>query len=213
MFHFYRTPSLLRLLFKDIHWSIPTAGKEIYLTFDDGPIPGLTEYVLDQLQSYDAKATFFCVGDNIRKYPQIFRKVIDGGHRVGNHTFNHWRAWQHSEKIYLENVSKCQGIINNEIGEQNSPLFRPPYGQITKKLIHALKEKYEIIMWDVLAYDFSDKHKKEKSLKKAIASAGPGSIVVFHDNYKAEHKLKHMLPGFLNYFSDLGYRFKKLPII
>lgn len=210
MVHFYRTPRALSLLFNDLMWKISTKDKEVFLTFDDGPIPGLTEYVIDQLNDYNAKATFFCVGDNIRKYPQIFKMLIENGHGIGNHTYNHLKAWKVNSNTYIENVFKCQDIIKDTIGKDEVTLFRPPYGQITMKLINTLKNDFEIVMWDVLAYDFSKKHTSEKSLHRTISSTGPGSIIVFHDNYKAEDKLKYMLPRFLSHFTDSGYKFKKL---
>ncbi len=210
MIRFYRIPQIFRFLSRHLHWRIPTCEKEIYLTFDDGPIPYLTEYVIDQLAVFDAKATFFCVGDNIRKHPEVIQKVIEGGHSIGNHTYNHLKAWSTDFTEYLDNVSRCDQIIkeNTKISEQK--FFRPPYGQITRKAIAALKEDFKIIMWDVLTYDFDLGQSAEKSLSKAIRSTNPGSIVVFHDNYKAEEKLRYMLPRYLEHFSDLGYKFKKL---
>lgn len=210
MIQFYRTPGILRLLANDLIWKIPVSNKEIFLTFDDGPIPGLTEYVLQELRTYKAKATFFCVGDNIYKHPEIFEKVIDQGHAIGNHTFNHLKAWTAEKNQYLLNVDKCQQIIQRKYQIEPKPFFRPPHGQITRKLISDLKDQYKIIMWDVLSYDFSTTQSPEQSLKKSIHKTRPGSIVVFHDNYKAESKLKFMLPGYLKHFSNLGYSFKKL---
>ena len=211
MIHFYRTPQIIRLLSKHLHWKIATNEKEIYLTFDDGPIPYLTPYVIDQLNEFDAKATFFCVGDNIRKHPEVFRKILEGGHAIGNHTYNHLKAWSTDLNEYLENVSKCRQIIEKGDQSHGQLSFRPPHGQITRKTISALKNEYKIIMWDVLAYDFDKRHSAEKSLRKVIKSTRPGSIVVFHDNYKAEDKLKYMLPRYLQHFSELGFKFKKLP--
>ncbi len=195
---------------KHLYWRIPVSENEIYLTFDDGPIPRLTEYVLDLLEAFDAKATFFCVGDNIRKHPEIFRKVIESGHSIGNHTYHHLKAWSTDFNKYLDNVFKCEQIIKGNTKTSGQKFFRPPYGQITRKAVSALKGDYKIIMWDVLTYDFDNRQSAEKSLSKAIRSTNPGSIVVFHDNYKAEEKLKFMLPRYLQHFSDLGYKFKKL---
>lgn len=208
--HFYRTPYILTLLSNYLLWKVPTTSKEIYLTFDDGPIPQLTEYVLDLLKEFGAEATFFCVGDNIKKHPEIFCEVLKQGHAVGNHTFHHLKAWSTNNKSFLENVEKCDSMIN-DTGNEPSSLFRPPHGQISPKLINDLKNGHKIIMWDVLTYDFNKQHPPEFSLKKAIQKTRPGSIVVFHDNYKAEKKLKYMLPRYLEHFSDLGYEFKKLP--
>jgi peptidoglycan/xylan/chitin deacetylase (PgdA/CDA1 family) len=191
-------------------WKISTLNPEIYLTFDDGPIPQLTEYVLETLAQYDAKATFFCVGENIFKYPQICRKVVNGGHIIGNHTFNHVNGWSIKNEEYFLNIEKCQSFINQFQDPVDKPLLRPPYGKISKDQIHKLKEVYQIIMWDILTYDFDNSHSSQKSLKRIITASRPGSIVVFHDNYKAEKKLKFMLPRFLEHFKGKGYDFKKL---
>jgi len=209
--HFYRTPGILRLLSKQLHWKMPVEEKELFLTFDDGPVPGLTEFVLQQLNKYNAEATFFCVGDNIRKYPDIYNSILDHGHETGNHTYNHLRAWSTDQEHYLLNVKKCQEIIDKHGDKKARPLMRPPHGHITRKLISELKHQYKIVMWDVLTYDFDAKHSPEAGLKKSIRKTRPGSIVVFHDNYKAESKLKFMLPRYLAHFNELGYKFKKLP--
>jgi peptidoglycan/xylan/chitin deacetylase (PgdA/CDA1 family) len=210
LLHFYRTPPFFKFFSKHLEWKIKTDKKEIFLTFDDGPIPGLTPYIVDQLEEFGAEATFFCVGDNVTKFPEIFKLVVEGGHAVGNHTFNHLKAWSTSMTAYLENVQKCQGVLIENGLASGRPLFRPPHGQITPRSINALKQTYRIIMWDVLSYDFSKTHSAEKSLDKIIKMTRPGSIVVFHDNYKAEEKLKYVLPKYLRHFSELGYRFKKL---
>lgn len=208
--HFYLTPAILRFVSRKLQWRCSGENNEIYLTFDDGPIPVLTPYILEELEKYQAKATFFCVGDNIRKNPKIFEEVVDAGHAIGNHTFNHLKAWRHSSLDYFDNVKKCQLLIDQNLPSRLPPLFRPPYGQITRKLISQLGKQYQIVMWDVLSYDFSNDHTPSKSLKKIQKYTRPGSIVLFHDNYKAEEKLRFMLPRYLRYFHDLGYKFKKL---
>jgi peptidoglycan/xylan/chitin deacetylase (PgdA/CDA1 family) len=182
----------------------------IFLTFDDGPIPDLTPYVLEKLKEFGVYATFFCVGDNVFKFPEIFKKIMDHGHAVGNHTFNHLKAWTSEPETYMENVRKCNNILVENGAPLNPALFRPPYGQITAKLIRTLKQEYQIIMWDILSYDFSTVHSPEQSLEKIIRLTRPGSIVVFHDNNKAEEKLKYILPRYLHHFTELGYSFKKL---
>ena len=190
-------------------WNIPAKEKTIYLTFDDGPIPHLTEYVLGQLDEYDAKATFFCVGDNIKKHPKICEEIVKRGHALGNHTFNHLKGWSTSNDDYKQNIELCQTQIA-QFQQQAKPLFRPPHGQITFNQIQHLKEKYQIIMWDVLAYDFDSSHSAHNSLQKSMKFTESGSVVVFHDNYKAEEKLKYMLPRYLKYFAEKGFCFKNI---
>lgn len=191
-------------------WQIPVSQPEIYLTFDDGPVPDLTSFVLGVLEDFKAKATFFCVGDNIAKYPDICRKVVDSGHQIGNHTFNHLSGWATKNNDYFENIEKCQCQIAKYQDLKYKSFFRPPYGKITKSQINGLKHNYHIMMWDILAYDFNDTHKPYKGLKKMIEHTQPGSIVVFHDNYKAEKKLRYMLPRYLAHFREKGYTFKRL---
>ena len=210
--HFYKTPKLLKSLFSVPIWSIPSAKNEIYLTFDDGPIPGLTAYILDVLKEFNAYATFFCVGDNIRKHTPILEKTIDQGHAIGNHTYNHLKGWLTKNNEYFTNIDKCSAEISKHLQTKHKPLFRPPYGQITSSQINSLNKDYCIIMWDILAYDFSLRHTAEKSLQKIIHYTRPGSIVVFHDNYKAESKLKFMLPQYLKHFTEKGFLFKKISI-
>jgi len=210
LLHFYQTPGIFRRLSKDLVWKIPASKPEIYLTFDDGPIPGLTEFILEILADFDARATFFCVGDNIFKHPAICDKVVKSGHLIGNHTYNHISGWATQHKLYFKNIENCQSFISRHQDTLSQPLFRPPYGKISKSQIKILRDKYQIIMWDVLTYDFDKSHTPQKSLEKIIYGTKPGSIVVFHDNYKAENKLKYMLPRYLKYFAEKGYTFKKL---
>ena len=210
MIQFFKTPSIVKHLSRELIWNIDTVSKEIYITFDDGPIPDLTNYILDTLDEFAASATFFCVGDNIDKFPDIFTELLKRGHEVGNHTYNHLRGWSTGKDDYLLNIEQCQSVISDLHPPTGKPLFRPPHGQITKAQINALKDNYHIIMWDVLTYDFAPGLPKEKDLKKIIDHTRPGSIVVFHDNYKAENKLRYLLPNYLKHFSDQGYQFKKL---
>ncbi len=210
MLHFYKTPAVLKNISKSLIWNVLSNEKTIYLTFDDGPVPYLTEYIIETLNKYNAHATFFCVGDNIKKYPEVFKKAIEHGHGIGNHTFNHLKGWSSQNDKYMENIHKCQKIIEQNHTKVKKAIFRPPYGQITPRQIQLLKESYNLIMWDVLAYDFDKSHTAEKSLKKIIKATNSGSIVVFHDNYKAEKKLKYMLPKFLEHFKGLGFDFKNL---
>jgi peptidoglycan-N-acetylglucosamine deacetylase len=224
----FKTPAILPWLFPNLLWRVSTKEKEIYLTFDDGPIPGPTEFVLDTLKLFNAKATFFCIGDNVRKHPEVFQQIINGGHAIGNHTFNHIKGWGTSTEKYLSNVELCNQEIGNRysvIGKQTtyhlpltthpSPLtnlFRPPYGRIRPKQINALKDKYQIVMWDVLTSDYNQSQSPEACLKGSIRATRPGSIVVFHDSLKAERNMAHVLPRYLEYFVKLGYVFKELEI-
>jgi len=210
LLHFYKTPSLLKKISDDLVWDITVDDKDIYLTFDDGPITTLTEYVLDVLDDFEAHATFFCVGENIFKYPKICEKVMEKDHVIGNHTFNHLKGWSTKNDKYFKNIEKCHKQILRHQASRYKPLFRPPYGQITRSQINILKEDFNIVMWDILAYDFETSHSPGKSLAKIIKHTKPGSIIVFHDNYKAQNKLNYMLPRFLQYFKEEGYNFKKL---
>lgn len=210
--NFYRTPFFLPWLYPKLVWHVPTTEKVIYLTFDDGPIPGVTEFVLENLAKFNAKATFFCIGNNVQKHPDVFRKVILAGHKIGNHTFNHLKGWSTTAQKYVENTK----FFDQHIAEFHSAelsdvlLFRPPYGRIKRSQISALKA-YKIVMWDVLSYDYSKTGKVERQLQGTIKATRPGSIVVFHDSFKAEPKMQYILPRYLDYFTELGYRFEVIP--
>src|SRR5688572_3263101 len=190
----HRVPFFLPWLYPNLVWKIPTKEKELFLTFDDGPVPGPTEFVLETLQKFNCKATFFCIGDNIHKHPEIFQKVTDGGHAIGNHTFNHVKGWNTSLEKYIDNVKQCEiEIRNSQITNRNLKIFRPPYGLITRKQINALSE-YKIIMWDVLTMDYNPSISPESCLRNSIRVTRRGSIVIFHDSLKAEPNLVHALP-------------------
>jgi len=184
-------------------------GKVLYLTFDDGPVPGPTEFVLDELKKYKAKATFFCIGDNVRKHPAIFEKVVMEGHAIGNHTFNHLKGWSTSLQVYLENIKLCNSQLATH-HPQRATLFRPPYGRITNSQISALRNEYQIVMWDVLTHDYSSTISSHRCLTGSINATRPGSIIVFHDSLKAEKNLTYVLPEFLAYFSSQGFEFRTL---
>jgi len=195
---------LKRISHKTVFWKIPTEKKELFLTFDDGPFPGTTEMILEQLNKFNAKATFFCVGDNIRKHPQLFEEIKNQGHSVGNHTFHHLNGWKHSLKSYLNNVKMCETLTGTK-------LFRPPYGKLTPLQRFKLQNHYYILLWSVLPGDFDPKLSNEKCLERVLKhSHFPGSIVVFHDNLKAFEKLQYTLPKYLEYFSKLGYTFSSI---
>ncbi len=199
-----KPPYLLRRLSdKNIHWEVKTQEKILYYTFDDGPIPELTPKVLQILKKYNAKATFFMVADNIQKHKDVYQQVIDEGHAVGNHSYNHVKGWKLSDKEYYDNIEQANKIIN-------SKLFRPPYGQITPKQIKELSKKYHIILWSVLSGDYDKKTSPKKCLNNIIRNAKNGSIIVLHDNIKAETNLLFALEESLIHYSKLGYRFHNL---
>jgi peptidoglycan/xylan/chitin deacetylase (PgdA/CDA1 family) len=191
-------------------WKVRESKKNLYLTFDDGPVPGLTEYVIETLEEFKAKATFFCVGDNVRKNPELFRRLYRSGHAIGNHSCNHLNGWLTGAKEYVDNVEKSRREMMQAVPEIRITMFRPPYGKITPAQARRLKKEYKIVMWSLLAMDFYPDHDAEKSLGEMKKHIEKGSIIVFHDNYKAEKKLKIMLPEILSRYSALGYRFESL---
>ena len=210
MLYLVKTPNFIKRLFQNLTWEINTSKKVIYLTFDDGPTPKITNWVLSELEKYNAKATFFCIGKNILNHPDVFENIVNKGHAVGNHTNNHINSWKKQAKLYIENVNQAQKIIDPVLNDTNSvKLFRPPYGKltlsVTKKL---LKEDYKIIMWDVLSGDFDQSISKEKCLKNVIKNTTSGSIIVFHDSVKASGKLQFSLPKILDHFSEKGFSFE-----
>jgi peptidoglycan-N-acetylglucosamine deacetylase len=209
-----KTPSLVKYFYKSLVWNIPTDEKVLYLTFDDGPIPEVTELVLEQLKKHNAKATFFCIGNNIEKHPEIFSKIIAGEHVVGNHTYNHLNGNFTGNESYFQNIDKCNQSIKNHLPENKThlynKLFRPPYGRMKKSQITYLKNNYSIIMLDVLSADFDQKITPEKCLKNVIKNARNGSVIIFHDSIKASKNMLYTLPTTLEYFSEKGYSFKPI---
>lgn len=202
------SPFWLKALFPRYKWHVSTKEKKIFLTFDDGPIPEITEFVIATLKQYNAKATFFCIGDNVRKHPAIFKEILDQGHSVGNHTFNHMNGWKSEDAEYMDNIALCEKQLN-----LNTNLFRPPYGRMKKSQSRKLPAHKEIIMWDVLSGDFSPAVAPETCLRKSIKHARPGSIVLFHDSLKAAKNMQYALPRFLDHFTKEGYRFEALPML
>lgn len=200
-----KTNRYVKWIFPNYVWDIPNKEKKVFLTFDDGPTPKITEWVLDQLQQYNAKATFFCIGNNIKKYPEIFQKTIAEGHAIGNHTFNHLNGWKTSTEDYLENVALYQSTIKSHQSAIIN-LFRPPYGKIKNAQAIALqKSGYKIIMWDVLSRDYDQSISKEQCLENVLSNIETGSIIVFHDSLKAEHNLKYVLPNTLEFLKEKGF--------
>ncbi|WP_025741026.1 polysaccharide deacetylase family protein [Aquimarina pacifica] len=209
-----KTPAILKWLFSGFLWDIKNGSShnKIFLTFDDGPIPGVTEFVLDLLEEYNAKATFFCIGDNIRKHPTIFDRILDEGHAIGNHTMNHLKAWKTNNKDYIQNVIECQNAIDKRIKDKNAPLlFRPPYGQISFGKTRILKRMgYTIVLWDVLSKDWKQEIKPQKCLQNVLSKAQSGSVIVFHDSIKSSEKLQFALPEVLKYYTEKGFSFEKI---
>lgn len=207
-----KTPDLITRFSSNRIWNISTDKKEIYLTFDDGPIPEVTPWVLKTLKEFSAKATFFCVGENINKHPEIFQKVLANNHKIGNHTFNHLNGWKTNTKTYLENIEKANNQLQKlKVEIQGSKLFRPPYGKIKPPQTKALiKKGYKIIMWDILSGDFDIDLSKEKCLQNVIKNTQKGSIIVFHDHEKAYKKLQYVLPRVLEFYSKKGFVFNTL---
>jgi len=208
---FVKVPKWVQQLFYRQLWSIKTSKKEIFLTFDDGPTPKITEWVLDQLEQYKAKATFFCIGKNIKEQPDIFNKISANNHSIGNHTYNHLKGWETNSEVYLENILKTEALLKEHGLLNSKKLFRPPYGKIRKDQVQKLISKgYTIVMWEVLSADFDNKISREKCLKNVLRNARPGSIIVFHDSLKAKNHLRYSLPKVLAYFSKKGFIFKAI---
>lgn len=206
MFYLAKTPKWVRKLFTGSIWEMPETPKAIYLTFDDGPDPLVTPFVLDELHKFNAKATFFCIGKNVAGHSATFKRILDQGHAVGNHTHTHLDGWKTPNVKYLQNILEARNYID-------SHLFRPPYGRITRKqrkLLMQQDEPFTIIMWSVLSGDFDVNITPEKCCKNVLDNAKSGSVIVFHDSEKAYERLQYTLPAVLKYFSERGYEFKKI---
>ena len=208
--YFVKTPGWLKRIYPNRLWNVNTKEKNIYLSFDDGPHPAVTPFVLDELKKYNAKATFFCIGKNVVDNPALYKRILDEGHRVGNHTHNHLNGWKTNTEDYLADVAEASKYIE-------SHLFRPPYGRITfsqaKGISRVIKDSStKIVMWDVLSGDFDESISKEKCLDNVISKTRAGSIIVFHDSEKAFHLLEYVLPHVLQFFLKDGYAFRKIEI-
>ena len=200
---FTKTPSLLTAVYPECLWKVNTKEKIRYLTFDDGPIPEITPFVLDELKKWNACATFFCIGKNVEANPEIFQRIINEGHSIGNHTYDHLNGWNVSDEIYFDNIEKCAAVVN-------SKLFRPPYGKLKPSQYSKLKSEYKLVMWDVLSFDFDLKMEEAKVLKNVLGNAEAGSIIVMHDSLKAKPKVEFALPKLLEHFTAKGFKFEKL---
>jgi len=193
-------PRVFRPFFgKNVLWQKKTSSKVIYLTFDDGPVPEVTPQILEILDNYCWKATFFCVGENVKKYPDTYNEVVRRGHKTANHTFNHIKGFSYNTTEYLSNVEKASKLIS-------SNLFRPPHGQITYKQISALKRDYQIIMWDVITHDYNKKLTPEQVFSNIKNNLRNGSIVVFHDSVKAKKNVLEVLPKAIKFWESEGYK-------
>ena len=211
-FYLIKTPRIVQQIFKNYTWSFSTSKKIIYLTFDDGPTTKITEWTLNKLKEFNAKATFFCIGKNAENHPDIIKKILTDEHSIGNHTHNHLNGWKTNTGVYLKNIQRAQEIINqiNKPSVQQK-LFRPPYGKIKPSQAKKIREKgYKIILWDVLSADFDQKISKEKCLNNVLKNTNNGSVIVFHDSIKAYENLKYVLPKVLVYFSEKGFIFKSI---
>ncbi len=196
-------PRLIRALYPGAVWRMDPNERAVYLTFDDGPIPDITPWVLDLLDKYDVKATFFMVGDNVRKHPEEFKMVVDRGHRIGNHTFNHIRGFEYLSDNYLKNADKANEVLQTE-------LFRPPHGHMRWAQYFTLKKYYKIIMWDVVTRDYSNKVNGRQVLRILKKYTRNGSIITFHDSLKSEKNMKFALPRSIEWLKEQGYEFKLL---
>lgn len=202
--YFVKTPQLLKKVFANQTWSLSENDKTIYLTFDDGPTQTITDWTLDVLKDFNAKATFFLVGQNAMEQPQLVKRMQNEDHSIGNHTFNHLNGWMTRTNAYLKNILECDRVLH-------SRLFRPPYGKITTTQTRLMSKRFNIIMWDVLSGDFDQQLDKEKCLENVIENTAAGSIVVFHDSVKAFDRMQYTLPRMLEHFSALGFSFKAIP--
>ncbi len=208
--YWIRTHWLIRKLLPHYWWQKDPSQRTVYLTFDDGPIPEVTDFVLQQLELFNAKATFFCIGDNIQKHPELFQRLIASGHSIGNHTFNHLNGWKTSDKDYLENVEKCRLEIEKHIIDRHK-LMRPPYAKATLSQSRKLRKLgYTIVMWDVLSADFDQQITPEKCLENVLKNIRPGSIVIFHDSRKAFQNMSYALTKTLLYLKENNYECKRL---
>ena len=210
-FFMIKVPKIIKLLFFNQVWDIPNSENTIYLTFDDGPTPEITERVLEILDKYHIKATFFCIGDNVRKHPEIVQKILSKQHSVGNHTYSHLKGWKTPTKTYISNSEACEIKLNSLFKIRNSKLFRPPYGKITPWQSYKLRKLgYKIIMWDVLSKDYDANISAEKCYENVIQNVSSGSIIVFHDSNKAKDNVLNSLEKTIETLKSKGFKFEKI---
>ena len=195
---------LLKRIFPNMIWRID-GGDGVYLTFDDGPTPGVTEWILATLRKYNAKATFFVLGKNVEMYPDLYQMILDEGHKVGNHTYSHQKGWGMSLERYLEDVDFAGDIVQTE-------LFRPPYAQITRAQMRAVAKRYKIIMWDIVSRDYNQKLSREGCVNGVLKYIAPGSIVAFHDSEKSFRNMSYALPRTLEHVKNMGLECKAIEL-
>lgn len=198
-----KTPEIAKKIFPKLTWDNHKSENTVYLTFDDGPTPQLSAWVLDQLDRYEAKATFFCLGKNVVLYPELFERILKDGHGVGNHTYNHLDCWKTNKKKYLADIESCSRVFH-------SKYFRPPYGKLKPGIRSAIRKNFEIIMWDIMAYDFDQSLSPEDCARNVINHVQAGSIIVFHDSKKAERNLREALPLVLANLKRRGFKMRAL---
>lgn len=196
---YLRPPKFIKRMFPQLTWSMPEEAGAVYLTFDDGPTPGITDMVLEILSKHNAKATFFCIGKNAELHPEVLERVRAAGHAIGNHSYSHNKGWRMGCERYVEDVDMANEFLH-------SNLIRPPYGRITKGQIRRLSERYKIIMWDILSRDYSRVVSPGRCEREVLPHIRPGSIVVFHDSYKASENMLHTLPLVLKRVEEMGLR-------
>lgn len=199
-----RLPGFITSLYTSAVWRFPETDRVVYLTFDDGPIPEVTPWVLELLRKEGIRATFFCVGENVMKYPEVYQQLLDDGHSVGNHTFNHWQGLKHTDQNYFRNIEKAKTYIDSD-------LFRPPHGWLKASQYRVLKKKFRIIMWDLISCDYDSRLKPEKVFRNITEFVRPGSILTFHDSIKAKPNLTEALPQAIRWMKEQGYRFEAIP--
>jgi peptidoglycan/xylan/chitin deacetylase (PgdA/CDA1 family) len=200
---YWHISNWIKRIYPDVIWDKHKTGKRLYLTFDDGPTPVVTKIVLDILDSYQAKATFFCLGRNVERHPEIYSEILKRGHHTGNHTYSHLKGWETSNKEYFQDIALAGQFID-------SHLFRPPYGRIRRAQLRYLKKKYQIVLWDVMSHDYEKLWTQERCLRAVMRYTKEGSIIVFHDSEKAIEKVQYILPRLLEAFQEKGYVFEKL---
>lgn len=203
MYYIVKIPWIIRKIAPSLVYRIPNDNKTVFLTFDDGPIPETTPEILEILKDYNAKATFFCVGKNVEKHPDLFSLIKKKGHSVGSHSFTHKDGWKTKNIDYFKDIKQAHNLIKTK-------LFRPPYGRIRPSQIKYLKKRYKIVMWDVLSGDFDQNTSMEKCVSNVVNNIASGSIIVFHDNLKSKDKVLKVLPEVLKILTREGYKFEKI---
>ncbi|SDA85846.1 Peptidoglycan/xylan/chitin deacetylase, PgdA/CDA1 family [Algoriphagus alkaliphilus] len=201
----HTVPRAVQLLFPKRVWKGDSSDKRVYLTFDDGPVPGVTDFVLNELAIRDQKATFFMVGDNLQKFPKLGNEVLEQGHRIGNHTHNHLNGWKTNDAVYLKNIQAFDQVLDTTLGVKTQ-LFRPPYGLMRDSQAKAVMQSKDVVMWNVLSGDFDLSIEPSRLLTKSIQNTRSGSIILFHDQQKTKEILRKLLPDFLDFLGSNGFK-------